>query len=162
MLVLARRCMGTSTTNTVLCLILGGGAPRLPFTTLSVYLNAMHKARHNSICMRRIYEPDTALDDYQFPPPSQASASSPSRTERLVLTVTEQMPALRYLLVEIPHDSRPPPYEFTFDALRRYERRFWRIDGSEEFLCLDLLSEAAAWTLMDAEGLTFEDRVRYW
>ncbi|RPD63592.1 hypothetical protein L227DRAFT_497385 [Lentinus tigrinus ALCF2SS1-6] len=121
---------------------------------------------------------DDDRDDYQFPPPSP-SASAPSRTERFARTVAEQMPALRYLLVEILHDRRRPPYAFNFDAVaksnsplsghgvhdddgqRRYERRFWRIDRSEEFLCLDPLSEGAARRLMEAEGLTFEDRVRY-
>ncbi|KAI0694462.1 hypothetical protein C8T65DRAFT_666682 [Cerioporus squamosus] len=104
------------------------------------------------------------------------------------------MPALRYLFVEILHDSRRPPYQFNFspsaslvdgisksnpppatvsssrpgadawmteDGERRYERWFWRVDGSEGWLCLDLLSESAAQKLMEAEGLTFEDRVRY-
>ncbi|RPD53670.1 hypothetical protein L227DRAFT_567777 [Lentinus tigrinus ALCF2SS1-6] len=133
----------------------------------------------------RFYALSLEVDDYQFPPPSP-SASSPSRTERLALTVAEQMPALRCVLVEIPHDSRRRPYQFTFDSLaqsnpprlsstpsgngngaaddgqRRYERRFWRIDGSEEFLCVEPLTDAAARRLMDAEGLSFEDRVRYW
>ncbi|KAI0713016.1 hypothetical protein C8T65DRAFT_739067 [Cerioporus squamosus] len=49
----------------------------------------------------------------------------------------------------------------TEDGQRRYERRFWRVDRSEGWLCLDPLSEAAARKLMEAEGLTFEDRVRY-
>lgn len=147
---------------------------------------------------------DDDADDYQFPAASSSSSSSlspsssavspsGSRTERFARQIAEQMPALRYLLVEILHDRRRPPYQFNFssydssatlvdstsqsnspvagqwdaswslseDGLRRYERRFWRVDRSEGWLCLDPLSEAAARKLMEAEGLTFEDRVRY-
>ncbi|RDX40580.1 hypothetical protein OH76DRAFT_1490161 [Lentinus brumalis] len=136
---------------------------------------------------------DDDMDDYEFPAASSStslsSASAPlspsgSRTERFARQIAEQMPALRYLLLEIVHDRRRPPYQFNFaspppslvdctgtsntpaagmseDGLRRYERRFWRVDRSEGWLCLDPLSEPAARKLMEAEGLTFEDRVRY-
>ena len=130
---------------------------------------------------------DDDQDEYRFPP-TPDNSSELSRTERFARQLAEQIPALRYLLVEILHDRRRPPYQFNFpplsptdvsgqsnsplstsiathsiddDAQRRYERRFWRVDRSENWLCLDPLTEAAARKLMDAEGLTFEDRVRY-
>lgn len=87
------------------------------------------------------------------------------------------MPCLRYVLFEILHDAKPKsnppsapapapvPVPLLFaasDPAFVVERRFWRIDRSEDWLCLDALDERAGRRVMDADGLSFDDRVRYW
>ncbi|TBU24227.1 hypothetical protein BD311DRAFT_868253 [Dichomitus squalens] len=93
-----------------------------------------------------------------------------SRAEAFARRVAEQLPLLRYMFIEILHDELPgpasaqemsrPPQPW---GTRRYdrERRFFRVERAEGWLCLDPLSPGMAETVMADAGLSFVDQVRY-
>ncbi|KAI0743154.1 hypothetical protein C8Q80DRAFT_1273697 [Daedaleopsis nitida] len=96
------------------------------------------------------------------------STGSGAGTEAFAKEIAEQMSCLRYVLFEILHDANTqtplassPSLYSSPSAAFAVERRFWRIDRSEGWLCLDALGERAARQVMDADGLSFDDRVRY-
>ncbi|KAI0686250.1 hypothetical protein C8Q76DRAFT_804000 [Earliella scabrosa] len=137
----------------------------LPLTsTLTTFV--LHWDR-TSVPFDRVPPDDDALDDIKD---SDSSHMRSSRAETFVRRIAEQMPLLRYMFIELIHDAPPPhparpphaPKPFWIPTgTRRVERRYWRVDRSDGWLCLDPLGESAARQVLDAEGLSFEDRVRY-
>ena len=112
--------------------------------------------------------PDDGLEDLLQDP--ALSRTRTSRAETFAHRVAAQMPFLRYMFIELvhdappPHPTRPPHAAKPFwipTGTRRVERRYWRVDCSEGPLCLDPPGEPATRQVLDAEGLAFEHRVRY-
>ena len=112
-------------------------------------------------------------------PAPRSSANPPSRTETFARRIAEQNPALRYALIKVLHDdpARPPPKAKATvpwstpsatpmlacePAAPLCESRFFRIERSEGWLCLDVLPAGAAEKVMEGVGLSFVDRVRYY
>lgn len=109
--------------------------------------------------------------------PGHAPHSDSARTSRgeaFARRIAEQLPLLRYTFIEILHDEGPnlvpasgkapqPSPALTLQpwGTRRSERRFFRVDRTEGWLCLDPLSAGVAEKVMAGAGLSFSDRVRY-
>ena len=108
--------------------------------------------------------------------------NSPSRIEVFARRIGEQNPSLRYALLKILHDdsgrpllptpkaampwsirSPPPTPMLTSQQLAAplCESRFFRIERSQGWLCLDTLPAGVAERVMAVGGLSFTDRVRY-
>ena len=105
--------------------------------------------------------------------PNGASTRVP-RAEAFARHVAEQLPLLRYVFIEILHDgdaslastngkaTQPPPTPTPRPwGTCRSERRFFHVDRTEGWLCLDPLSPGVAEKVMAGAGLSFVDRVRY-
>ncbi|KAM5536750.1 hypothetical protein V8D89_009589 [Ganoderma adspersum] len=110
-------------------------------------------------------------------PLNDRTSLSRSRVEAFARYAGEQHPALRYALIKILHDdpgrpaaltpkaslwSAPPLPTAPQLAAPLCESRFFRIERSQGWLCLDTLPAGVAERVMTAEGLSFVDRVRYY
>ncbi|KAI8996211.1 hypothetical protein BD414DRAFT_384140, partial [Trametes punicea] len=99
---------------------------------------------------------------------TMTTAVASERSEAFARRLAEDLSALRYVCMEIIHDAPPPaPPPQTSSghsppSPRRVERRFWRVERQDErWLCLDPLDEQAGLKVLEDQGLSFEDRVRY-
>ncbi|KAM5537039.1 hypothetical protein V8D89_009368 [Ganoderma adspersum] len=123
-------------------------------------------------------DPDGDVPMYSDDHPlNDRTSLSRSRVEAFARYAGEQHPALRYALIKILHDdpgrpaaltpkaslwSAPPPPTAPQLAAPLCESRFFRIERSQGWLCLDTLPAGVAERVMTAEGLSFVDRVRYY
>ncbi len=131
-------------------------------------------------------DPDGGISMYSDGHPRNDAAPL-SRAEAFARRTGEQAPSLRYALIKILHDDPgrpllssnaspwpvfitspgPPPTPAPAVRARQLpaplcESRFFRIERSQGWLCLDTLSAGVAEKVMAAEGLSFADRVRYY
>ena len=124
-------------------------------------------------------DPDGDVPMYSDTHPlNDRTSLSRSRIEAFARYAGEQHPALRYALIKILHDDPSRPLALTAEAtpwsappqpltVRQpeaplCESRFFRIERSQGWLCLDTLSAGVAERVMAADGLSFVDRVRYY